>query len=154
MDQIKNVDSLIDELEDVFETSWHLPLTGGKAIVDSEEVKRIIEDIRLRLPQEIRQAKSIVSDRTEIINDAKKEAEEMVKSTEEKVRVLASQSEIVRQAEVRANSLIKDAEDRSREMKIVSEKYVDSLMKDIDQILTSGLSEIRKARQSLKLSGK
>ncbi len=154
MDASKNVDSLIDELEDVLESSWHLPLTGGKTIIDSEEVKRIIEDIRLRLPQEIRQAKSIVSDRTDIIRDAKEEADAIVRNTEEKVRALASQSEILKQAEARAKAMLEEAETRAREMRMAANEYVNNLMNETDQILTSGLTEIRKARQSLKSTTK
>ena len=154
MDASKNVDSLIDELEDVLESSWHLPLTGGKTIIDSEEVKRIIEDIRLRLPQEIRQAKSIVSDRTDIIRDAKEEADAIVRNTEEKVRALASQSEILKQAEARAKAMLEEAETRAREMRRAANEYVNNLMNETDQILTSGLTEIRKARQSLKSTTK
>ena len=154
MDASKNVDSLIDELEDVLESSFHLPITGGKTIIDSEEVKRIIEDIRLRLPQEIRQAKSIVSDRTDIIRDAKEEADAIVRNTEEKVRALASQSEILKQAEARAKAMLEEAETRAREMRMAANEYVNNLMNETDQILTSGLTEIRKARQSLKSTTK
>ena len=154
MDINKSVDSLIDELEDVLESSWQLPLTGGKCIIDSEELKRIIEDMRLRLPQEIRQAKNIVSDRSDIINDAKKEADAIVKSTEEKVKILASQSEVLRQAQTKAREILEEAESRAKEMRTAANEYVDSLMKDTDHVLTSGISEIRKARQSLKVSNK
>ena len=117
-------------------------------------MKRIIEDIRLRLPQEIRQAKSIVSDRTDIIRDAKEEADAIVRNTEEKVRALASQSEILKQAEARAKAMLEEAETRAREMRMAANEYVNNLMNETDQILTSGLTEIRKARQSLKSTTK
>ena len=54
------IDRLLDELEDVLEISWQVPLSGGKAFVDTKEVKRILEDVRLILPVEVVQAKKIV----------------------------------------------------------------------------------------------
>ena len=59
---IMDIDNLMDELEDILEASWRLPLSGGKAMVDTSEVKRILEDIRLALPREVVQAKKIVDE--------------------------------------------------------------------------------------------
>ena len=56
----------------------YMPLSGGKALVDAERVREIVDKIRSSLPQEIRQAKAIVSDRSQIIADAKREAETVV----------------------------------------------------------------------------
>ena len=70
-----NVSSLLDELDEMIDSAWNMPLSGGKALVDAERVREIVDKIRSSLPQEIRQAKAIVSDRSQIIADAKREAE-------------------------------------------------------------------------------
>ncbi len=152
MDSNDTLDSLIEELEDTLEASWKLPLTGGRTVIDASEVKRIVEDLRLKYPQEIKQAKNIVADRNEIIKSAKKEAEDIIKIAEEKVRAVVNQSEIVRKAQAEANKILSDAKMQAREMRMAASGYVDDLMKRTDQILTSGLSEIRKSRQSLRMS--
>lgn len=95
-----NVSSLLDELDEMIDSAWNMPLSGGKALVDAERVREIVDKIRSSLPQEIRQAKAIVSDRSQIIADAKREAETVVRVAESG-RVMVNQDEIVRQARKR-----------------------------------------------------
>lgn len=99
-----NVSSLLDELDEMIDSAWNMPLSGGKALVDAERVREIVDKIRSSLPQEIRQAKAIVSDRSQIIADAKREAETVVRVAEERARVMVNQDEIVRQAQARGAS--------------------------------------------------
>ena len=47
-----------------------MPFTGGKRMVDVEKVRDIMDDIRLSMPQEIKQARAIVEDRGRIVDDA------------------------------------------------------------------------------------
>ncbi len=145
-----DIENLIDELEDVMEVSWHLPLSGGRAVINANEVRRILEDIRLKLPKEIIQARKIVDDRTKIIEDARAESETIMKVSEERVKAMVSKSEIVRNAQMSANNIIAEATAKAKEMKNSANEYVEEIMKQLDQIITSNLSEIRKARQMLR----
>lgn len=81
------VDGLITELRDIMETAKGMPFSGGKALVDTNNVLDIIEEIEQEFPQEFRQAKSIVADRNQIIADAKREAEEIIRAAEERKRL-------------------------------------------------------------------
>ena len=58
-----NIDELLDVMDETLEEAVNLPFTGGKRMVDVEKVRDIIDDIRLNMPAEIRQAKAIVQDR-------------------------------------------------------------------------------------------
>ena len=52
-----NVDDMVDLLDDMFEDAVKMPLTGGKCLIDSQKARDLIDDIRMNLPQEIRQAR-------------------------------------------------------------------------------------------------
>ena len=54
-----NIDELLDVMDETLEEAVNLPFTGGKRMVDVEKVRDIIDDIRLNMPAEIRQAKAI-----------------------------------------------------------------------------------------------
>ena len=110
-----NVSSLLDELDEMIDSAWNMPLSGGKALVDAERVREIVDKIRSSLPQEIRQAKAIVSDRSQIIADAKREAETVVRVAEERARVMVNQDEIVRQAQARGSELLSQSQTKARE---------------------------------------
>ncbi len=146
------VDDLLDELEEMVNKATHLPLSKGKAVLDSRDVLDIIADIRENLPQESRQARAIVADRNQIISDARRESETIIRVAEEKARAMVNQNEIVRQAQQKANELMNQTQQKCREMRKASNDYIDDLMKRTDDALAGHLSELRKTRQSIKAS--
>ncbi|HIR46110.1 MAG TPA: ATPase [Candidatus Caccousia avicola] len=147
-----NVEELLDELYDMVEKAWNFPLSRGRAMLDVEEVKDILEEIREAMPQEIRQAKAIVADRTQIISDAKREAETIVRVAEERARAMVNQDEIVKQAQQKANEMLAQAQTRFRKMQKACNVYIDDLMQRTDEGLTANLAELRKTRQEIKAS--
>lgn len=148
----RNIDELMDELYQLVDKAWKLPMSGGRTVVDGAEVRQILDELRENLPQETRQARAIVADRAQIIADAKREAEELVRKAEERAKKLISQTEIVKQAQERANDLLTQSQAKFREMKKASNDYVDDLMKRTDDAIAESLAELRKARQSIKAS--
>ena len=72
-----NIDEILDNIEELLDRSWSLPLSGGRCVVDADKVRDLVDDIRLNLPSEIKQARGIVADRSEIIDNAKREAEQI-----------------------------------------------------------------------------
>lgn len=147
-----NVDDLLDELYSMVDKAWNLPLSGGRAVLDGEEVKQILDEIRENLPQETRQARAIVADRAQIISDAKREAETIIRVAEERARAMVNQDTIVKQAQIKANDLISQSQAKFREMRKASNDYIDDLMKRTDDALAVNLAELRKTRQSIKAS--
>ena len=83
-----NVNELLDTIEDLLEESTGMPLSGGKRIVDVEQIRDYLDEIRQNLPVELRQAQSIVSDRAQLIESANAQAQAIVKKAEERARVL------------------------------------------------------------------
>ena len=152
MNEKMNVEELLDELYDMVEKAWNFPLSRGRAMLDVEEVKDILEEIREAMPQEIRQAKAIVADRTQIISDAKREAETIVRVAEERARAMVNQDEIVKQAQQKANEMLAQAQTRSRTTQKACNVYIDDLMQRTDEGLTANLAELRKTRQEIKAS--
>ena len=144
------VEDLIDELYDVLEKGWSLPLSGGKSFIDTEEARQILDEIREAIPAEVRKAKAIVADRAQIISEAQREAETIVRVAEEKAKTLVNQEEIVRQAQAKANDIMAQAQVKYREMRKATSDYVEDLMRRTDESMTTALAELRKTRQSLK----
>lgn len=127
-------------------------LSGGRSVIDAERARQILDGIRENLPQEIRQAKAIVADRSQIINDAKREAETTIRVAEERAKAMTNQDEIVKQAQARANDLLSQSQNKAREIRKAANEYVDDLMKRTDEQLTANLAELRKTRQNIKAS--
>lgn len=63
-----NVNELLDTIEDTLEESAGMPLSGGKRIVDVEQIRDYLDEVRAALPGELRQAQQIVNDRAQIVD--------------------------------------------------------------------------------------
>lgn len=144
------IEDLIDEMYDVLDKGWKMPLSNGKVLVESEEIRAILDDIRDAFPREIGEAKSVLADSTQIIAEARREAENIVRSAEDHAKVLVSQQEVVRQAQAKANEILAQAQAKFKEMRKASNEYVDDLMRRTDDALSESLTELRKTRQNIK----
>ena len=144
------IEDLIEEMYDVLEKGWKMPLSNGKVFVDGEEVKQILDEIKEEIPSEIRKAKAIVADRAQIIEDANREAETIIRVAQEKAAALVDEQEVVRQAQQKANDLLVQAQQKFKEMRKASNDYVEDLMRRTDESLSENLAELRKTRQSIK----
>ena len=98
-----NIEDILEQLDDMLDTAWAMPLSGGKVVVDGERVRDLLDSIRANLPSEIRQARAIVKDRGDIVDTAKKEAESIIRNAEERRNQILSHEEIVVQAQEKAN---------------------------------------------------
>ncbi len=147
-----NIEDLLDELTDVLDKGWKLPFSAGRVFVDSEEIRQILDDVREEIPSEVRKAQAIVADRAQIIEDAHREAELVVRAANEKAAALVDQQEIMRQATLKANEILTQAQAKFREMKQASAEYIDDLMRRADDSLSENLAELRKTRQNIKTS--
>ena len=143
-----SIEELLEEFDEVLETGMKLP--GKRTLLDAEKVRELIDDIRLNLPAEIKQAKSIVNDRTEIITRAKAEADEIIKRADERAQAMVAQEEITRLADEKAREIIAAAQSKSREMRKAAQDFVDDIMRRADEGLTANLGEVRKTRAALK----
>ena len=148
------VDELISELQDLVADSKTLPLSGGKVIIDAEKIYDILDEIQDTLPAEVRQAKNIVADRSQIIAEAKKEADDIIRAAEERKKQMIDQSEIMREAMAESTELINAAKAKSAEIRKAANDYVDNIMKRTDDAITAQLTELRKTRQNLRITKK
>ena len=130
-----NVNELLDTIEDLLEESTGMPLSGGKRIVDVEQIRDYLDDIRANLPVELRQAQSIVSDRAQLIESANAQAQAIVKKAEERARILVSEAEIVRAAQQRASEIVSAAQTEARTVRQTVTDYCDNMLKTTEETM-------------------
>ncbi len=148
------VDELINELQELVADAKTVPLSGGKVMVEAEKIYDILEEIQDTLPAEVRQAKNIVADRGQIIAEAKKESEDIIRAAEERKKAMIEESEIMRAAKAEATELLNEVKAKSAEMRKAANDYVENIMKKTDDAITAQLTELRKTRQNLRITKK
>ncbi len=141
--------SILETLEDLIERSFYVPLLG-KCLVDKEEVLEIIKEARLKLPDDIKQAKWVKEERQRILMEAQKEANNVVKETENRISQMIDEHEITKRAYDQANEIIANAQKSAREIRLGTKEYADGILGKVESILRETLELIQANREELK----
>ncbi len=141
--------SIIETLEDLIEKSITIPLTG-RCLVDKEEVLEIIKEIRLKLPDDIKQAQWLKEERQKILLEAQKEANSIIQDAENKIAALVDEHEITQKAYEQADEIISNAQKTAREIRLGTKEYADSILSKVEEILKDTMDIIAANRQELK----
>ena len=148
------VDDLILQLQDLVNDAKAMPFSGGKVLVNSEDIYDIIDQIQDAMPAEVRQAKNIVADRKQIIAEANRESENIIRAAEERRKVMLNQNELVKEAQAKAREIIDEAKQKSLEIRRATNVYVDNVMKRTEESLTSQQNKKKKTRANIANSVK
>ena len=141
--------TLLETLEDILERSKSVPFTE-KAIVDKEEVLEIIKDIRLKLPDELKQAKWIKEERGRILQEAQKEADDIVREAENRIISMIDEHEITRKAYEQKAEIIETANEMSREITKGTKDYADEILENLENAIHNINSSINEALKTIK----
>jgi len=129
-------------LEDILEKSRNIPFSS-KGMVDKEELLDIIKEIRLKLPDELKQAKWIKEERQRILVEAQKEADGIVKEAENRIIAMIDEHEITRKAYEQKTEIIETANEMSREISKGTKDYANNLLGRTELVLTDTLQKLQ-----------
>ncbi len=149
-----SIEEILDAMDEMLDNAKQIPFTGGKSTIDVNEFRDHISQVRLNLPGEIKQAQALVNDRKIIINDARAEADGIIRKAEEKAKAMVSEEVITKQAQQRAHDILTSAQTKAKEIRTATNDYVESMLSRVDELLADNLADVRKTRASLNKSGK
>ena len=118
---------LLNELEEVLDNSRAVPFSN-RVSVDKEELYEIITEIRMKLPNELKQSKWVIEERNKILIDAQKEADEIVKNAEERVKRMVDENEVTKLAHEQAAEIVDSAKKTSKAMRIGAMEYAEEVL--------------------------
>ncbi|MBP3921567.1 MAG: ATPase [Ruminiclostridium sp.] len=147
---MNSIEEILDAMDDELDHATKLPFAKGKSGIDTEKFREYLKQIRLNLPSEIRQAQHLVSDRKSIINDAKAEADVILKRAKEKEQELINEASITKQAQQVASDITANANANSKKMTKATDAYVDKTLSNLEELLTSNIVEVRKMLNALR----
>ena len=133
---------LIDELESRLTEGRRIPLTS-RVIIDEEECFDIINEMRSRIPEEVRQAKRTEREKERIIAQAHEEAERIVALAKERAHEVLGEQEILRVAEDRAKTIIERAQHEADKVKTDADDYVIAVLSHLESQLGGLLTTVQ-----------
>lgn len=149
-----NVSELLDTIEDALEESANVPLSGGKRLVDVEQIQDYLDEIRANLPVELRAAQQIVNDRAQIVDSANAQAQAIVKKAEERARILVSEAEIVKAAQQRAAEITSAAQSESRALRQSVTDYCENMLRTTEETMLENAAQVKNVRANLRQNAK
>ena len=142
---------LIDVLEDTVEKGASIPLSG-KSLMDKEELLDLIEEIRINLPEDLKQARWVKEERQHILHEAQNEADGIIADAKTKAEELVMEEEIVIQAQQKAEDIVNQAQDNAREIRESMMQYTDSLLAKVEEIIIDSQDVLNRSRTGAKES--
>jgi len=139
---------LIDKLDDLVHNAKQVPLTD-QVRVDKEEIYDLLDQMRATIPEEIKQARWIVKERQEMLAEAKREAERIVREARERQEQMISTEEVMKAAERAAEDIVEEAQAREREIRLGAEDYADEILNTLEINLSKFIAAVQRGRDRL-----
>ena len=136
----KDVQRLLDMLYGMIDEAKSAAFSSDKCIINRDEALDLLDEIRAKLPLELKKARELIAARSEYVAGAKKEVEKMLRQAELDAKVIVSESETIQMARQKSSEILRRAEERTRELYHVANTYTE------DALRRTELSEVQESR--------
>jgi cell division septum initiation protein DivIVA len=143
---------LVDRLEELFNQSRAIPLTH-QVIVDEDRMLDLIDQMRVSIPEEVKKAQQILSQRDRILAQTQEEASRTLALAREKSEQFVSRDAIVQQAQTKAAQIIAEARREAEAIRNDADEYVikslSRLQMELERLLHQVDNGIRTVQRDL-----
>ena len=142
----KHIEDIITALYDLIQDARGLPLGADKCIVARDKVLDMLDEISAQLPAELKQSRTIVESRDELIGQAKREAEAIVRKAQEEASRLVSQQAIYEEAKRKCAEMVAQTKDQIANLRKISNDYMDDALRRTEEAIAQSLDDVRETR--------
>ncbi len=150
----KDVQRLLDMLYGMIDEAKSVAFSSDKCIIVRDEALDLLDEIRAKLPLELKKAQELIAARSEYVAGAKKEAQEVLRQAELDARTIVSESETLQLARQKSSEIIRRAEDRSKELYHVANTYTEDALRRTEEAIQAALSEVQESRARFRTASK
>ena len=148
------IEQTISDIEDYIEGCKSVPFSSGNIAVNRDEIDTLLEELKSRIPTEIKQYQRIISNQEAIMADARKKADAIVSQAQVQTNELVSEHQIMQQAYAQANEVVQqatkqaqaimdDAQSKANNIQASAIAYTDKMLKSIEEILSTSMETTR-----------
>lgn len=141
----------LDKLEELIGKSSRVPFFG-RVLVDEDAIYDLVDAIRDGLPNELRQARTVLKERDRILESARGEAELILNEARAQVQRLIDDSNITRQARSQADEILARARETAEEIQVRGREYADESLELLERQLQQLLREVEDGRGQLQVA--
>jgi len=142
----QHIEDLITVLYDTIQDAKSVPLAADKCILERDKILDMLDEIIAQLPSELKQSRTIVESRNELIGQARREAENIIRQAEDKAAKLVTQEAVFQAAQAQSQELLLQTQVRMAELRKVSNEYMDDALMRTEEAIAQSLAEVRDTR--------
>jgi vacuolar-type H+-ATPase subunit H len=144
-----SIHDAIDRIEYLIAHSRQIPLTRT-VVVDQEEALGLIDDLRLSLPDEIKQARWTLQEQQRLLSEAQSEAARIINQASERAQTMIGQQELARRAEKQAEGMLRETSARADEIRRAADRYAWEVMQQLESQLLKTVATVKKGVEALR----
>ena len=141
-----STEDIIGTLYDMVQDARSMPLAADKCILERDRVLDLLDEVISRLPAEIKQSRTIVESRYELIAQARREAEGILQKANEQASELVSKEEIYKAAKKRAEELVAQTQERIDQIRKAGNDYMAESLRRTEEVISQALHEVQDTR--------
>ena len=142
---VADIMQLVDRMEEIVSSGMRVPLSN-RIMVEEEEFLSIIDQLRLSVPQEIKQARRVVQERQQILGTAQDEAAKILSVAKERAEYLMNEQGLINEAKSRSEEILRQAKDGSKRSMGEVDVYALQILTQLEQALQQNLQQIQQAK--------
>jgi hypothetical protein len=121
---------LIDRLEELFNESRPIWFTHS-VVMDEDRLLDLIDQMRVAIPEEIKKAQQVTSQKDRILAQAQEEASRTIGLAREKADKMAEKDQVAQAAQARADQIVAQARQEADQIKLDADDYVLQTLKKL-----------------------
>ena len=142
----QHIEDIITALYDMIQDARSLPLGADKCLLERDKVLDMLDEVIAALPSELKQSRVIVESRSELIGQARREAESIVKEAQAKAEELVAREAIYLEAKRQCQEMYDQTQARINELKKASNAYMDDALRRTEEAIALSLGQVRDTR--------
>ena len=146
----RNTEDIIGALYDMVQDARSMPLSADKCILERDKVLDMLDEIIAQLPGELKQARTIVESRNELVSQARREADNVIREAQEKASQLVTKEAIYEEAKKRSEELVSQTQNRINQLRKAANEYMDESLRQTEEVISSALNEVRDTRMKFR----
>ena len=146
----QHIEDIITTLYDMIQDAKSLPLGADKCILERDRALDLLDEIIAQLPAELKQSRTIVESRNELIGQARREAEVIIRQAQEKAARMVQEESIYQEAKRQCQEMILQTQGRLAELRQASNAYMDDALQRTEEAMAQALAEVRDTRTKFK----
>ena len=136
---MSRIEQLIGEIEEYIDSCKYQPLSNSKIVVNRDELEELLVELRLRIPDEIKQYQKIISNRDAILNESRQQADSILAQANAQTSELINELEIMQKAYAQAQQIVDQAVADANAIRESAVQYTDDMLKSLQTIISHSM---------------